>query len=415
VNPSTSLECSITGQAEICTSSTPNTYTGPAGMSTYIWSITGNGTIVGSTSDASVTISADTPGSFSVTLQTTLNGISCSYTKTVTVRECVSVCSYTQGFYGRINGLACFSSGTLLTSSQIMLNAFGSTPTQVFGNIPNRRFFTLLSSDISSGAIYRMLPGGGSPNVLGMDNTLPYDGANYSDVSTWKLVPIQQNGPQIGRIKNSLLAQTITLWFNLRSNTNLGAISLTDDTLITRATSSCGSNSPVGDSLKFGLPHSIVIYLNNANGYAATVNGLFQLANDVLGGVNTAVSPSDVQKAVDMINNAFDKCRILVGTTPYSSPLLTTAHVSKINELSVLAYPNPYTSRFTLSIISPVSGNARIEFFTSNGSKLYEMKTIVPAKLSTSVTYTGPVQFGAMLYKVSIDKYHATGIVIKPN
>jgi PKD domain-containing protein len=416
VNPSTSFECAITGQAEICTSSTPNTYSGPAGMSTYNWSITGNGTIVGSTTNASVTITANAPGSFSVTLQTTLNGIACSYTKTVIVKECVTVCSYTQGFYGNNNGLACLdNSGVSATSSQMMLTAFGADVSRVFGNVSNRRFFTLYESDITSGAIYRMLPGGGNPSVLGLDNTAPYDGATYTDVSTWKLVPIQPGGPQVGKIKNSLLAQTIVLWFNLRISSSLGSISLIDDTLITRATSGCGSHIPIGDSLKFGLPHSVIVYLNGANGYSPTITGLFQLANDVLGGVNTAVTASDIQRAVDAINNAFDECRILVGTIPYSGSLLTTAHISKINELTVLAYPNPYTSRFNLSITSPVSGDARIEFFTPTGSKLYEMKTIIPAKRSTSVPYPGPVQFGAMLYKVSIDKYQATGIVIKPN
>src|SRR5205814_5109099 len=113
-------------------------------------------------------------------------------------------------------------------------------------------------------------------------------------------------------------------------------------------------------------------------------------------------------------NNAFDGCRILVGTI-HTAPLLVNKNVSNKEELTVLAYPNPYTSRFNLSINSPVSGEATIEFFTANGSKVYQMKQIIPARLKTTVPYPGPVVYPTLLYKVTIDKYHSTGIVIKPN
>ncbi|HET9747642.1 MAG TPA: T9SS type A sorting domain-containing protein, partial [Chitinophagaceae bacterium] len=113
-----------------------------------------------------------------------------------------------------------------------------------------------------------------------------------------------------------------------------------------------------GNPLKFGLPHSVVTYLNGGNGYSNNVNGLYQLANDVLGGANTAVNPLEVQLAIAAINSAFDGCRILTGTIAYVPPQSITKDFSPAKEVSlppsheliVTAYPNPSASRFNIII-----------------------------------------------------------------
>ena len=83
--------CIVTGaNGPLCPRSTGNTYTAPAGMSSYLWSISGNGSIIGSTSGQSVTVTAGSGcnASFTLTLTTT-NADSCSSTctKTVTVQD----------------------------------------------------------------------------------------------------------------------------------------------------------------------------------------------------------------------------------------------------------------------------------------------------------------------------------------
>ena len=172
---------------------------------------------------------------------------------------------------------------------------------------------------------------------------------------------------------------------------------------------------------KFGLPHSVVVYLNGGNGYPATVEGLLQLANDVLGGVVTNISPSAVNEAVDVINNAFDECRILVRTIPYHDQPLPITKVAdrpkqvEINKLSVVAFPNPYNDQFQLQVKSPESGRARIEFFTVNGQKVFEMYRPVIANHNMTIPYNGPTRFATLAYKVTIGNHIATGIVIKPN
>jgi hypothetical protein len=360
-------------------------------------------------------------------VETMLNDASCSSTKTVNVIGCANACSYTQGFYGNTKGKACYSNtGITMTSSQLMVNAFGVRTSQVFGNIANKQFFTLFKSDITSGSIYKMLPGGGNAKAIDVDNSLPFDGAYYADQTTWSLVPLETKAQQKGKIRNSLLAQTMTLWFNIQNSSNLGNITLNEDTLLTKATADCGNTTPVGEASKFGLPHSIIVYLNGSNGYPATVNGLFALANDVLGGVNTTINASVVQEAVDITNNAFDECRVLVGTIPYNDQsLLRTGQLivktpevkatGETNALKVAAYPNPYKNHFQLLITSPVSGMARIEFFTINGQKVYEMNRQLVANANNAVTYTGPLRFATVVYKVTIEKYIATGVVLKPN
>src|SRR5207248_3314665 len=129
--------------------------------------------------------------------------------------NCPTVCTYSQGFYSNKTGKACYNGGaSLISSTQLMLNAFGSTASIVFGNAGNRRFFTLYQTDISNGNIIKMLPGSGNSQALAVDNILPYNGATYSDPTTWYLVPIPASGSQKGKINNQLLSQLMTLWFN---------------------------------------------------------------------------------------------------------------------------------------------------------------------------------------------------------
>jgi hypothetical protein len=70
VNPKPSSE--INGSDSVCELSTGNVYSGPPGAGlTYHWSISGNGTIVGSPTGQSVSVSAGATGSFLLTLRVT--------------------------------------------------------------------------------------------------------------------------------------------------------------------------------------------------------------------------------------------------------------------------------------------------------------------------------------------------------
>ena len=426
VDPTTTYSCAINGPSEVCNGSL-DLFTAPSNLNSYTWSVSGNASIIGPNTGSSVNVGATVPGSYTISLETILNGVSCSSRKTVTIIECINACSYTQGFYGSVKGKACYdNTGTTMTSSQLMLNAFGIRTSQVFGNIANKRFFTLFNSDITNGNIYKMLPGGGNAKSIEIDKVSPFDGAYYDDQGTWSLVPLETKAQQKGKIRNSLLAQTMTLWFNIQNSSNLGNIILDEDTLLTKATAGCGNTTSVGNATKFGLPHAVIVYLNGGNAYPATVNGLFALANDVLGGVVTSLSASTVNEAVDVINNAFDECRVLVGTIPYTDQSLLKSDqlivqtpevkvIDETNALKVMAYPNPYKNHFQLLITSQVSGIANIEFFTLNGQKIHEINKPVAANSPTVIPYTGPLRFATLVYKITVGKSIVTRLVLKPN
>ena len=299
--------------------------------------------------------------------------------------DCEESCTYTQGFYGNQKGTVCYNNTSTVNATQLMLNAFGADAFKVFGNVANKRFFTLYKTDIQNKNIFKMLPAIGSSKPIAQDLISPYDGAYYDDQQTWYLVPIPTSGSQKGKINNMLLAQTITLWFNLRTSTSLGSISLAKDTLVTTAQTACGSGIPTGSPQKFGLPHSVVVYLNGGNGYSNDVNGLFQLANDVLGGLNTSVAASDVQVTIATINTAFDGCRILIGTIAYapSVQLITSSNASKQftevlpTGISIKARPNPATSYFLIDVSSSNStSKINLQVYDMQG-RLMEEKIIV--------------------------------------
>ncbi|HXF48904.1 MAG TPA: HYR domain-containing protein [Verrucomicrobiae bacterium] len=85
--------CDIVGPSPVCGGST-NQYCAPGGTGvTYSWSITGNGTIVGSTTGQCINVQADASGSYTVTVTATQsNGPSSTCTKTVTISP-LPICS----------------------------------------------------------------------------------------------------------------------------------------------------------------------------------------------------------------------------------------------------------------------------------------------------------------------------------
>ena len=76
INPTPT--CSITGPTTLCPSGT-NTYTAPTGMTTYAWSISGNGSIQGLANGQSVSVTSGTSNNMPFTLSLTIaDAIGCS-------------------------------------------------------------------------------------------------------------------------------------------------------------------------------------------------------------------------------------------------------------------------------------------------------------------------------------------------
>ncbi|MEZ4960201.1 MAG: HYR domain-containing protein [Saprospiraceae bacterium] len=76
--------CSIGGQPRVCTESTGNTYVGPGGVSSYTWTVGGNGTIAGPSNTQNVSVAALGAGNYTLTL-TVSNVAGCTNTCSRTV------------------------------------------------------------------------------------------------------------------------------------------------------------------------------------------------------------------------------------------------------------------------------------------------------------------------------------------
>ena len=105
----------------------------------------------------------------------------------------------------------------------------------------------------------------------------------------------------------------------------------------------------------------------------------------------------------------------IIGHCP-SSGKIVIKEFEPEKDLVVTAYPNPYQTVFTLNIVSPVNGMARIEFYSLTGVKIYEKnqhliagKSIITEVKSLSSFKTG------IIYRVSIGKYQTKGILLRPS
>ncbi|MCW5920775.1 MAG: HYR domain-containing protein [Saprospiraceae bacterium] len=86
ITVNTNPACNITGLDIVCANSEDNLYEAPTGMTSYQWSITGNGTIDGPDDEETVLVDAGAVGSYELLLTITdANGCTSTCTKTVTV------------------------------------------------------------------------------------------------------------------------------------------------------------------------------------------------------------------------------------------------------------------------------------------------------------------------------------------
>jgi hypothetical protein len=279
------------------------------------------------------------------------------------------------------------------------------------------------------------MPGGRAANIL------PLGDCEITDPSCIGRYLTAQ-----GKINNVLLSQTIVLSLNARMNDGvLNDLPIDYGWLATRAKDGCGEDAePVECTLGGGqvkswlMNKNVVDYLTDFGAEDADVSDLIALANDLLGGVlipgqvgangNTVPSYSDVNNAVDVINNAFDGCRQGIGyfdcakncdnlNLPCVSlvPLSITATKVGTVETQLISsvYPNPYSDAVSLRIKSPVSGMAVIEFYDATGTRLFTKSQYVVANTETSVQLKGLISSTTLHYKVNVGSYRTTGTALR--
>ncbi|GAA4766623.1 hypothetical protein GCM10023230_15380 [Flavobacterium hankyongi] len=315
-------------------------------------------------------------------------------------------CTYTQGYYGAYNGSACTVEGAPTNDYLIMLDAITDVGgTFDFGRVATGNYFRLFASDITGAAniannkIFIMLPGGGTPRALvGYDY---YD--NPAGVpSSWRNDgnPLTKSGPKMGAINNNLLSQTMTLFFNIHVDPTLLSFPL--EIKFATQDVACGSSVPIPGTYKeFTIPSSVINYFTSHGG--ATVGNLFNLANDALGGMNIGgLNHSDVNKAVDAINNAFDQCRVRVPLQVTSLPTTFVYNSLVSSDPIFTVYPVPFRDQLTIRYQFDYISKAKIDIYNSTGTLLMSQDDN-DAYFNKEVTITPKFSVGeAQLYFVKV-------------
>jgi hypothetical protein len=336
---------------------------------------------------------SDNCGSLKIDSATWIEGTTCPYkhirrwiatdacgnvdstSQTITVNCCIVACTYTQGFYGNTGGIGCNTNGSSSSAKQKMLAAVDAQAgdSVYFGLKSTGKFFTLFLSDISSNNIFNMLPGGGTPAAL-------KGYATYSKTGTWSNVPLETKQNNYGKIKNNLLSQTMTLFFNMYLSSDLAGMAIMSDSLFTSKQTSCGSGTPVAKVDTFKLPSNVVNYLQTTG--TASVKGLYDLANKYLGGQTVSgISAADVTNAVDALNRGFDECALLAGwgknTTVVSNITSRSATIvagdnntTVTGNMQLSVFPNPYGSVVNFRFKTTVSGRVELAIYNIVGARL---------------------------------------------
>jgi hypothetical protein len=430
--------CGIEGLSPVCNYTANHLYTGPEGNFDYLWDVTGNGTIPGAKNLREVNVSAGAPGTFTLKLWVTDKTTGCTSECTreiVVTAVCEPACTYTQGYYGNPGGLSCPGNPPLQSTQAAMVMAFTNYGQNMvtFGKLSANRYFNLYLSDINGNAtlannnIFKMLPGGGQAKAI---DYFAASEIRYTNAASWRYIPLDTKKNTTGKIMNGLLAQSIALWFNLQNNGVLDNIILAYDVLLV-APATCGDNTPTGPPVEYALPHSVVQYLNSGGPYGNTVTDLFNLANAYLGGETPgSLSPTDVAKAVDVINNAFDECAVLMGykqgdtyyyiQMPKMVPAPTVPIAAVVEEpvttpLAVSTYPNPFRDVVRFEIRSATGGQGELNIYDMQGTRISTFAVgKVPAGQVFRFEYRMPATpMQTLMYRMTVGNRQVTGKLMR--
>ena len=323
----------------------------------------------------------------------------------------VKICAYSQSAYDN-NSISCVPNG-VSSSGQIMLNAVDAQPgdSTIFGLSTTGRFFTLRKSDIQNGYIYKLLPGNGTSKAL-------KGYATYSKPATWVNVPLSSNGA----IQNELLAQTITLFFNLKLSPQTAVLPLNTNLSIRRLTLCTLQRSLI--QVKFTTTTAVANCLQTKYGsLGITVTNLYKLANELLGNTNTCnLNYTDVNNAIKNVNELFNGCVLLNISNSYNNtqndivavPEKNLKEINSIEELHVTTAPNPFRDNVRFNVISPESGKLRILLYDVNGIKQGELEQEVIKNVPATLCFKNKqLGQGVLFYRISINKQISTGKIIQ--
>ncbi len=363
---------------------------------------------------------------------TDANGCTSECEITIPKDVCEEFCTYTQGKFGNQDKSTACNLEDKIATNLLVANLLAQGPLQIGGPT---NYVLFLPGDAS--LVNTILPGGGGSYLL-----------TGACTPTGSINPLKTKNylTKQNTLNNGLFAQTLTLGLNLRITSDLASLSLeAGKYLTTQKKLSCEKGSGVVDMVCtpiyaldgititgykldvdpywYGTLNSAVVdFLGSTPGYSATVGGLYQLANDALGGMTlpAGLSLSNIMSAVDLINNAFDECRAFVGyfEEKFACPTVVnqSAQIPGFAANELKAYPNPFSDRVVFEFTSKSDSHAVLEISNILGQKIktlmdkqvkmgvlnrveYIPQDVVPGILIYRLLLDGSVQNGRIIYK----------------
>ena len=344
----------------------------------------------------------------------------------IQVNRCagINACTLTQGYYGSSNGKSCDEDSLYRNAVSIIKKLLTPSPI-VIGS--GARTLTITVAD--SARLNAVMPGGGTPFSFSHTGNITLQSSQFSLYKTSR-----------GRINNILLSQTIALALNVRIKPDLAPFVLENGYIHTQRLRTCQNADLPSlvtceeDSMAIRawlmIPSVVNYLLANSGG---TVADLLALANEVLGrtkvpgqaGAGGTVVPSlaNIVAQVDIINNAFDQCRLSLGY--FSTLNLCTssslraaqqeeAQVSVvIKTLEVKVFPNPFGTTLNFNIQTPEKTKVTIELFDLQG-KLLTQEYIgeFQSQENRIIQMKAPVVSAPILYRVTTSKKVFSGVLL---
>ena len=357
-----------------------------------------------------------------------IDAFGCSAVQEVSIQvnRCagINACTLTQGYYGSSNGKSCDEDSLYRNAVSIIKKLLTPSPI-VIGS--GARTLTITVAD--SARLNAVMPGGGTPFSFSHTGNITLQSSQFSLYKTSR-----------GKINNILLSQTIALALNVRIKPDLAPFVLENGYIHTQRLRTCQNADLPSlvtceeDSMAIRawlmIPSVVNYLLANSSG---TVADLLALANEVLGrtkvpgqaGAGGTVVPSlaNIVAQVDIINNAFDQCRIFLGFFPTlnlctSSSLRAAqqeeAQVSVvIKTLEVKVFPNPFGTTLNFNIQTPEKTKVTIELFDLQG-KLLTQEYIgeFQSQENRIIQMKAPVVSAPILYRVTTSKKVFSGVLL---
>jgi len=282
------------------------------------------------------------------------------------------LCSFTQCFYGNAGGKYCGKMGTTELLEKLLFEdplIMGEAGTEA---APGKSF-----TIENAACVLKLLPGGGPSKILMGD-------ANCEDEKSYE-------SNKQGRLKNTLLAQGITLTLNTRLSFGLLNFPVNENEFVTMMAMDCmdpNTGGVPGTEMVHAFSPEIVAEL----GPDATIANLLDLVNDALAGKPISVSLSQVADAAGLVNEAFDECVVVIGyaeITPVGEKTGETDEqkevadpdgkkgmtgVSDNEEEELGIYPNPVTDHFYLDMPAGIEDVRQAAIYSTTGVKVMDIE-----------------------------------------